>query len=72
MTRFALNGSNTVLLSCNFLFQLTVYHIRGTTHFNMNSIPISATRPTTGIRIAQVVGLTSAAYLAGKAQLEVH
>lgn len=38
----------------------------------MNSIPVSATRPTTGIRIAQVVGLTSAAYLAGKAQLDAH
>ncbi|KAI5243213.1 DUF1772-domain-containing protein [Aureobasidium subglaciale] len=31
----------------------------------MNSIPISATRPTTGIRVAQVVGLTASAYLAG-------
>ncbi|KAI4732970.1 DUF1772-domain-containing protein [Aureobasidium sp. EXF-12298] len=31
----------------------------------MNSIPVSATRPTTGVRVAQVVGLTSAAYLAG-------
>ena len=35
-------------------------------HFKMNSIPISATRPSTGIRIAQVVGLTTSAYLAGK------
>ncbi|KAI5200696.1 DUF1772-domain-containing protein [Aureobasidium subglaciale] len=31
----------------------------------MNSIPVSATRPTTGIRVAQVVGLTASAYLAG-------
>ncbi|KAG2165974.1 DUF1772-domain-containing protein [Aureobasidium pullulans] len=31
----------------------------------MNSIPISATRPSTSIRVAQVVGLTASAYLAG-------
>ncbi|KAI4723765.1 DUF1772-domain-containing protein [Aureobasidium sp. EXF-10728] len=31
----------------------------------MNSIPISAERPTAGIRAAQVVGLTTSAFLAG-------
>ncbi|KAI4797120.1 hypothetical protein E4T44_12020, partial [Aureobasidium sp. EXF-8845] len=31
----------------------------------MNSIPISANRPTTGVRVAQVLGLTASAYLAG-------
>jgi hypothetical protein len=38
----------------------------------MNSIPVSATRPTTGVRVAQVVGLTASAYLAGKAYLIIH
>jgi hypothetical protein len=70
VTRFTVNRSNTVQLSCNFLFHLSIDPDK--THVNMNSIPVSATRPTTGVRVAQVVGLTASAYLAGKAHLDAH
>ena len=32
----------------------------------MDKIPISMDKPSTGVRVAQVVGLTASAYLAGQ------